>query len=391
MHNKKWLIGGGLIAVLAVGGGVAFVSGAIPSQGAKPASASDAPAAAALTFAPREVVRPQHGPMPGRIEFSGPLVAPGTAILKAKAGGTLTLLAVGEGDRVRAGQLLGRLDLADASSRVAERSANVAAARATLAQAQRSHAQNERLAAQQFISGAALDSSRAGVETAQAQLNAAQASADLARVGLRDATLLAPIDGIVAKRHVLPGEKVSLEQPVLTIVDLRHLELVGAVGTHEVARLRAGMPVSVLVEGLERPLDGRIARIAPAAEPGTRSIGVAIGLDNPTERLRAGQYAVATATLADDTQRLSVPVSAVAQVSGQDQVWVIEDGALARRSVVLGRRDVQGGRVEVLSGLGPDSVVLAARFDKLVEGAKASVLVDKAAAVASAAASAPLQ
>lgn len=391
MHNRKWLMGGGLVLVLAVGGGAAFISGAIPARGAKPASADDAQAPVALTFAPREVVRPQRGPMPGRIEFSGPLVAPGTALLKAKAGGTLTLLAVGEGERVRAGQLLGRLDLADASSRVAERSANVAAARATLAQAQRSHAQNERLAAQQFISAAALDSSRAGVETAQAQLNAAVASADLARVGLRDAALHAPIDGIVAKRHVLPGEKVSPEQPVLTIVDLRQLELVGAVGTHEVARLRAGMPVSVQVEGLEQPLEGRIARIAPAAEPGTRSIGVAIGLDNPTERLRAGQYAVASATLADEAERLSVPVAAVAQASGQDQVWVIEDGALARKAVMLGRRDVQGGRVEVLSGLGPDSVVLAARFDKLVEGAKASVLVDKAAAVASAAASAPLQ
>lgn len=390
MHNK-WLVGGGLVLVLAIGGGAAFVSGAIPSRPGTGKKADDAPAVAALTFAPREVVRPQQGPMPGRIAFSGPLVAPGTAILKAKASGTLTLLAAGEGDRVRAGQLLGRLDLADASSRVAERSANVAAARATLAQAQRSQAQSERLAAQQFISAAALDSARAAVETAQAQLNAAIASADLARVGLRDASLLAPIDGIVARRHVLPGEKVSPEQPVLTIVDLRQLELVGAVGTHEVARLRPGMPVAVQVEGLDQPLEGRIARIAPAAEPGTRSIGVAIGLANPTESLRAGQYAVATATLADDTPRLSVPAAAVIQASGQDQVWVIEDGALARKSVMLGRRDAQGARVEVLGGLAPDSVVLAARFDKLVEGAKATVLADKAAAVASAAASTPLQ
>jgi RND family efflux transporter MFP subunit len=389
--QKKWLIGGGLSLVLGIGGALAWVSGVIPSQAGETMDKVDANAAAALSFAPREVVRPQRGPMPERIEFSGPLVAPGTAVLKAKAAGTLINLAAAEGDRVRAGQQLGRLDLADASSRVAERSANVAAARAVLAQAERSHAQNQRLAAQQFISAAALDSSRSAVETAQAQLNAAIASADLARVGLRDATLVAPIDGIVAKRHVLPGEKVSPEQPVLTLVDLRRLELAGVVGTHEVSRLAVDMPVSVQVEGMQRPVDGRIARIAPAAEPGTRSIGVTIVLDNPKETLRAGQYAVASATLDDDLQRLSVPVAAVAQTSGQDHVWVIDDGVLARRAVRLGRRDARGARVEILSGLAADSMVLAARFDKLVEGAKASVLVDKIPAVASAAASAPLQ
>jgi membrane fusion protein (multidrug efflux system) len=95
---------------------------------------------------------------------------------------------------------------------------------------------------------------------------------------------VAPIAGIVAKRHVVPGEKVSAEQQVLTIVDLARLELAGAVGTHEVARLAPGMPVQVQVEGVDQPVAGRIARIAPAAEPGTRSIGVTIELPNPKER-----------------------------------------------------------------------------------------------------------
>ena len=398
--KKKWFIGGGLLVVAAAGLGVAFVSGAIPGSGAQVAQGEgDKKEAVPLAFEPREVVRPELASMPGQVAFSGPLVAPGTAVLKAKAGGTLVTLAVGEGDRVRAGQTLGRIDLSELDSRLAERTANVAAARATLAQAERTLAQNERLAAQQFISAAAVDSSRAEVETARAQLNAAIASADVARVGLRDASLLAPIAGIVAKRHVLPGEKVSPEQPVLTIVDLQRLELAALVGTHEVSRLAAGMPVSVKVEGLDQPVEGRIARIAPAAEPGTRAIGVTIELPNPTEKLRAGQYAVATAVLPDDQQRLTLPVAALIPSAGQDVVWVIDKGALSRRTVTVGRRDPSGGRVEVLSGLPADAVVLAARFDNLVEGGKALVMVDKvpgkavgkADAVASAAASSALQ
>jgi membrane fusion protein, multidrug efflux system len=389
--QKKWWVGGGLVLVAALVAGGAFV-GAIPLGGAKTGDkqAEGKKPETPLEFATREVVQPQLAAMPARIEFSGPLIAPGTAILKAKAGGTLVTLAVAEGSRVRAGQVLGQIDLADVSSRVAERNANVAAARATLAQAERTQAQNERLAAQQFISGAALDGSRSALETARAQLNAALASADLARVGLRDASLVAPIAGIVAKRHVLPGEKVSPEQPVLTLVDLQKLELAGSVGTHEVSRLAPGMVVAVQVEGTDRPVEGRIARIAPAAEPGTRSIGVTIGLPNPTEALRAGQYAVAGATLEDPTQRLTVPATAVGQTSGQDHVWVIENGQLARRAIMVGRRDAREGRVEVLQGLTPASTVLAARFENLREGAKALVVAEKSAPVASAAASTPI-
>jgi len=143
------------------------------------------------------------------------------------------------------------------------------------------------------------------------------------------------------------------------------------------------------VEGVAQPVAGRIARIAPAAEPGTRSIGVTIELPNPKETLRAGQYAMATATLADDTQRLTLPIAAVGKTSGQDHVWLIENGTLARRAVTVGRRDEREGKLEVLQGVTPASQVLAARFDNLREGAKALVVAAKSSPVASAAASMP--
>ena len=139
----------------------------------------------------------------------------------------------------------------------------------------------------------------------------------------------------------------------------------------------------------DQPVAGRVARIAPAAEPGTRSIGVTIELPNPKETLRAGQYALARATLADDTDRLTLPAAAVGKTSGQEHVWLIENGVLARRAVTVGRRDERIGKVEVLQGVTPSSQVLAARFDNLREGAKALVVASKAAPVASAAASTP--
>lgn len=394
--KKKWLVAGvAVLAVAAAGGLVA--TGKMPGMGAMAKSSPDAKGDkkgdkkdVPLEFLQREVALPQRARLSERLEFSGPLVAPGTAIVRAKASGTLVGLNVAEGSRVAAGQALGKLDLAEQTSRLAERSATVESARATLAQAERTHASNERLAQQQFISPIALENSRAAVDTARAGLNAALAATDTARIGLRDAALLAPINGIVAKRHVVPGEKVAMEQQVLTIVDLARLELAGVVGTHEVARLAPGLAVQVRVEGVDQAVAGRIARIAPAAEPGTRSIGVTIELANPQEKLRAGQYAVARVELADPTERLTLPVAAVGNTAGQDHVWVIENGQLARRAVKLGRRDDREGRVEIVEGVPPTAQVLAARFDNLREGAKATVVASKAPAVASAAASTPL-
>jgi membrane fusion protein, multidrug efflux system len=381
MQKKQWI--SGAICALVV---AAIAGGALALQQSREREAQlkkDAAANVTLEFAAAEVVTPQLTTLPVSIEFAGPLVAPGTAVVRAKASGTLLSLAVAEGSRVRAGQTLGTLDLAELSSRVAERGASVESARAQLNQAERQHAANQRLAEQNFISGTALEASSAALEAARAQFMQSQTQLGTSRISLRDAELIAPIAGVIAKRHALPGEKLSPEQNVLTIVDLARLELAGNVGTHEVSLLRPGMAVEVQVEGVAAPVSGKLERIAPAAEAGTRAIGVIIAISNPREAFRAGQYALARVQLRDETQRLTLPVSAIAQASGQDHVWLIESGVLVRRAVTTGRRDTAQGRVEVLSGLTPNAQVLTARFDNLREGGKASVASSGGAAVAS--------
>jgi membrane fusion protein, multidrug efflux system len=378
--RKAWWIGG--VAVLALVG-VAGAYAVSKQLGKK----DDKPPEVTLEFTAKEVVAPVMAALSTHIQFSGPLVAPQTATVRAKAGGTLLTLAVAEGSRVNAGQTLATIDPTEMATRLAERGAMVESARAAAVQAERTHANNQRLADQQFISTTALDQSRSALDTARAQERAARAQMDTVRAASRDTRIAAPIGGIVAKRHAVAGEKVSAEQNIVTIVDLSTLELAGTVGTHEVSQLAPGAAVQVKVEGIEAPVMGRIARIAPAAEPGTRSIGVTIELLNPKEALRAGQYALARVELADAQQRLTVPATAVGNAAGQDHVWLIESGVLARRAVTVGRRDEREGRVEVLGGVAAGNQVLAARFDNLREGGKAIVVAAKSVA---AAASAPL-
>ena len=376
---RKRLVFGVAVVVVAIGAGFAIKAGkgaaAVPASAAM---AANPPGAAAsevpLDFTATEATKPVSLALAQVIEFSGALVAPNTAMVRAKATGTLLTLDVQEGQRVKAGELLGRIDVSDLASHVAERTANLAAVRTTLNQAQRTHDSNVGLANDKFISPIALEGSKSQLDSAKAQVAAAEAALDSSRIALRDASLVAPISGIVSKRYVVAGEKVTAEQQVVNIVDLRMLELAGTVGTQEVARLSPGMPVTLKIEGVDKPLDGKLARIAPSAEAGTRSIGVAVQLQNPNETMRAGQYAVAQVQIGDATPRLTVPIGAISSASGQEYVWTVEGGKLLRRTVTTGRRDTVRGRAEVLDGLTADVPVLGARFDNLREGAKARVV-----------------
>ena len=377
--RKQWLVGAG-VAIIVAAVALAVVSRAKSSDDSK-----DKKPEVTLEFTPAEVIRPVLAALPERIEFSGSLMAPRTAVVRAKASGTLLALSVAEGHRVKAGQQLGSIDLADLQSRAAERSAGVESAQARVVEAERAHAANEGLARQQFISANALESSRATLETARAQLKSTQAALATSKLGIREAALTAPINGVIGRRNVLPGEKVSAEQELMTVVDLSVLELAGVVGTHQVSALKPGQMLSVRVEGAAAPVQGRIDRIAPSAEPGTRGIRVVVVLANPDEAFRAGQYASAVVMLEDAAQRLTVPIASVGQASGQDYVWTVEKGVLVRRIVITGRRDSVGGRVEVTQGLTPELQVLGARFDSLKEGASAKIVAKGATPTAPAA------
>jgi membrane fusion protein, multidrug efflux system len=380
MRKLWWLVG-----VVLLGAAGAAAVWAVRAKSADMTKTK--PEDVALEFTLSEVTRPVLTSMPERFEFSGPLMAPRMAVVRAKAAGTLLSLNVSEGSRVKAGQSLGSIDLSDLQSRMNERSAGVESAQARLTEAERAHAANENLARQQFISGTALEASKATLEAARAQLKSTQAQLSTSKLGIREAAMTAPISGIVGKRSALPGEKVTAEQEVITVVDLSTLELVGSVGTHQVSALKPGQAVQVKVEGQATAVTGRLDRIAPTAEAGTRGIRVVVALSNPGEVFRAGQYASAVVQLEDSAQRLTIPVTAVAQASGQDYVWVIEGAAdnpnkraLVRKSVTTGRRDAATGRVEVVQGLTAEAQLLAARFDNLREGRGASVVAVKTVA-----------
>jgi multidrug efflux pump subunit AcrA (membrane-fusion protein) len=141
-----------------------------------------------------------------------------------------------------------------------------------------------------------------------------------------------------------------------------------------VPELKIGMPVELSVDGFgDRRFTGRVERINPSTEAGTRAIMVYVALSNQDATLRAGMFATGRIALAASAAAPTLPLAAIRTEAGQNYVWVIDKGKLTRRIVMLGRRDETTGRVELRTSLAAEVPVLGAKFDNLKDGAPALV------------------
>jgi RND family efflux transporter MFP subunit len=312
---------------------------------------------------------------PGALERSLPLTGSLTpfteATVKAKVAGELVQVPVREGESVKQGQVIARVDLTEVQARVAAREADVQAAKAQLTWAEKNRAQQKALLDKGFISTSAFDNIQSNHDVAVAKLRAAEADLVVARKSLGDAVLVAPFAGIVAQRHAQPGERVALDAKVVSIVDLSRLELEASVPPAAIGQVRVGQPMEFRVEGFgERAFAGRIERINPAATAGSRSISVYAVIDNREGLLRGGMFAQGALTLARVENTLSVPVTAVREDIGQTYVYAIENGLVKRKNVKVGAADA-GGRVQVLEGLAAGDRIVRVNLGSLREGVAA--------------------
>ena len=357
-----------LALALGLGGAVAL------RLGKRDAGKMGADAPVALQFTPDDVAYVENRPLARWLPVSGTLQAVRQTTVKAKVAGDVAGLDVREGDAVRAGQVLAHINSPDLTARLVDRQGAVESARAQLALAEKTRAMNLRLLSDKFISQNAFDGTESSYNVARGNLKSAEAQAQLAQNALADAQVAAPLSGIVSKRHVQTGEKVAVESPMLTIVDLRDLEVQAMVPAIDVPELARGMPVELRVDGFgERRFEGRIDRINPSTEAGTRAIIVYVSLPNPDAALRNGMFASGRIALAASAPAPTLPAIAVRSEAGQSYVWTIDNGKLVRRIVITGRRDETNARVEIKTLLSKETPVLAARFDNLKDGLPALV------------------
>jgi len=380
-RSLRWLLPLLLIAALAF-----FVGRALQARKAEQAlAASVTKPAGGLDLAASDVVIARTRELPRTLDVSGGLRAVNSALVKARVAAEVRELTVREGDAVKAGQVLGRLDTAEVDWKLRQAEQLAASAKSQLEIAQRALENNRALVAQGFISPTALETSISTEAGARATLGSAQAAVELARKARSDALLVAPISGLVAQRLAQPGERVAVDAKLVEIVDLSRLELEAAIAPEDVVALRVGNAATLRIDGIDAPVSARVVRINPSAQAGTRAIMAYLVID-PQPGLRQGLFAKGTIEIGR-REAVALPVSAVRVDQALPYVLRIEGGKALATPVRLGARGVvdREAWVEIAEGLADGTPVLAASAGNVRDGTPVRL----AAPLRSASASAP--
>ncbi|MDP1613945.1 MAG: efflux RND transporter periplasmic adaptor subunit [Sulfuritalea sp.] len=260
------------------------------------------------------------------------------ATVAAQIAGRVLEVRVDAGQRVKQGDLLMRLDAREAAG-------SDASARASLAQAAAAYERTKNLHAQKFVSQAALDQ-------AAAAFKAAQGTAASSGAGASHGTVTAPIAGVVAQRHVEPGEMATPGLPLITLFDPKGLRVIASLPQYKLAELRKSSRARIEFPETGKWVDVQRVEILPTVDARSHTATARLYLPENIEGVVPGMYARAHFTIGQ-AKKLTVPPAAILRRGEVTAVYVLDDKGSARlRQVRLGEA-LPGGELEVLAGINP--------------------------------------
>ncbi len=365
-RRRKWLWPAGL-ALLVVAGGAWFVL--------QPRPMAVQTVAVVTTYPSQQFVV---------LNATGYVVAQRKAAISSKATGRLEWLGVAEGSRVKAGEIIARIDNRDVLAQSESAQANIRAARAGLAQAQAEegdaiaqHKRNEDLVARGFVSRATLDTSKAradravaGVANARALLGAAEAAGRNAEVSVDYTVIRAPFDGVILSKSANVGDLVTpfssaadSKGAVVSMADMATLEVEADVSESSLAKVTVGQPAEITLDALpDARFKGRISRMVPTVDRAKATVMTKVKFDVIDPRVlpeMSAKVSFLSQEVSPEQQKplLAVNPEALSTRDGRNVVFVVRDGAATEVAVTPGAKigDVMAIAGAVKSG---DKVVL---------------------------------
>ncbi len=329
--------------------------------------AADPPAAAPATVSPDNILVVDSVSLRTGPTLSGDLSPEREAVIRAELGGGVTAVNVEAGEAVRAGQLLGTLDAAVVEDQYRSARSAVTSAENSAQVARRELDRARRLLAGGAIADRDVEIAERGLLAAEAQLDNARAGLAAAEKQLEKTRLRAPFAGVVSDRAVSVGDIVQSGNPLFTVVDPRSMRLEASVPVSALSQVKVGATVDFSVSGYEgQQFAGRIQRINPVVDPGTRQVRLTVSIPNAGS-LVSGLFAKGRVQVEEKTA-LAVPLAAVDLRGPTPTVRRIQLGKVEVVAVVLGLRDDVAELVEVTSGLAPGDTVLLSGGQALAAG-----------------------
>jgi RND family efflux transporter MFP subunit len=288
----------------------------------------------------------------------------------SKTLGVLDAVLVDRGDAVRRGQLLALVRPSDLPDQLEAARGTLAQTQAALALARTNHERAKQLAPSGVVSQQELQQAASVLASAEAAQAASQAQVASFATRLGELRIEAPMDGVVAARRLDPGALVgpATGGAIMTIVRTDPLRVFIGVPERQAALVAVGKVAHLEVDALPgKRFEGRVVRVAPTLDAATRTLDAEVQLPNPTGELRAGMFGRGAIVVGMHPQVPVIPPTALRLTAGKASVFVVKEGKVARRSVVLGVD--HGDWLEVASGLAAGEEIVVAGIDDLADGA----------------------
>ncbi len=350
-----------VLALSACGGGKA----------AKPADDKADKIAAPLLLAPEDVRGLGQSGLIGAPVINGAIQPARRADLRAEVAAVVLQVAKDNGERVRQGDLIVRLDATAIRDSLTSAEEALRASQQNFEQTERSLARQRTLNQQGMTSTQGLEDAEQRRNAAQSDLAAARSRVVAARQQLTRTEVRAPFDGVVSERKVSVGDTVQIGREIIKVIDPRSMRFEGQVSADRLPDLKLGQTVVFRVNGLgETEFRGKLARIDAAANASTRQVELVASFDNPAQAPQvAGLYAEGRVESVTRSA-LVLPEGAIQRQGDTAFVWKLAGDSLKKTTVSLGERDERRGEIVIKAGLTPGDEVLRTPRDTLTDGAK---------------------
>ena len=374
----------------------AVLAGCGKSQ--EPAAAAarpgSAPPAAAAASAPVLLLSPEDLRTVGASDQAqGPVITGSIqperrADLRAEVSAIVLQVLKENGEPVRTGELLVKLDDTAIRDGLASSEESARAAAQASEQAERQVQRLRTLQGQGMTSMQALEDAEVRRNAAQSELAASRTRVVLARQQMQRTLVRAPFDGVVSDRKVSAGDTAQVGKELVKVMDPRSMRFEGLVSADRMGEIQVGQEVRFRVNGVpQTEFAGKVRRVDASANASTRQLEVLVAFADAAAAPRvAGLYAEGRIVAAKTTQGLTLPASAIVHQGGQPFVWRVKNGTVAKVPVQLGDRDARSGEFPLKGGVAEGEQVLRNPGSTLADGQKVEFTSGTATAAASSAA-----
>jgi RND family efflux transporter MFP subunit len=320
--------------------------------------AKSASTAAPLLLSAEDVYTVSHNALSSGPAITGSIQPERRADLRADVQAIVLAVLKENGDQVRRGDLLVRLDDTAVRDALGSAEASARAMGQAFEQAQRQLDRMNTLRKSGMVSAQGLEDTEIKRNNLQSELEAAKARVVLARQQLQRTEVRAPFDGVVSERKVSAGDTAQVGKELLKVIDPTSMRFEALVAADQVGSVRAGQTVRFRVNGYgDQEFQGRVRRVNPAANPTTRQVELLVDFVGEKQPRLAGLYAEGRVETETRTS-LTVPASAVVRDGDNMLAWRVKDSKLQKAPLAISERDLRSGDYVLKGGLAEGDQVI---------------------------------